>query len=777
MVNLSAKLRDLMSGVAFGLIGTASVAWPSTAMAQEGHRGGITIPSLPLGEAIGRIATQSGTRVGFDPDAVKGLTSHPVRNAKSAHDALQQATHGLNIAIVPAANGGLTVVNDIVVTAQRDEAETSVLVRRTTTSDRNGLGLRDQPRNTQVISAKTIQDQQALDITDILRNAGGVSSQINNPNSGASYTVRGFNATGLVNGLAGGSQYGVSSGSNQPVANIERVEILKGPDALLSGFGNLGGNVNVVTKKPSADERLAVSFDTGSFGLVRGVLDANEAITADKKLSARVIASGQTMDHSYGGYTGNRNGLFAPSLRYKDRLTDIVVGASLSTSTTGLSAYTIFDPKTRQIVDRDPSVPIYSPNQSIRVNTDRFYFDATRQITPGIDFVARGLHDQNQLTLQVYQLNVSKTGLLTAGVGGSQQLGTSNALDSFLRIKAHVGSFLKARFNVGYNYSEGYSDQRSGTTYKTVVNPPIGANTSMAVIPFSPLGPVQVRTEGRQEGVYGQALFEFWKIKLLGGVRQNWFETKSTFFVPGIPPQAAQNTKGTSPSAGAIFDVTSNLSIFGNYTRGVQAIFALDRNRNPLPNTISTNKEAGIKFDLFHKRATINASYFDILQNNVIVRDPFDNTLSPGPGQRGRGLDLNITGQVLPGWTVMGSLTRTNYKLLTTTAASTTVPRQPRDTYSVYTNYRTRISDGVSGGGSIGLYGRSSSYADTLGQYVVPPARQVDVNGFMSFAGFDVNLGIRNIFNRRNYNAATLISYIPVDEPRNIRLSFTKRLF
>ena len=295
--------------------------------------------------------------------------------------------------------------------------------------------------------------------------------------------------------------------------------------------------------------------------------------------------------------------------------------------------------------------------------------------------------------------------------------------------------------------------------------------------PFSPIGAVQSRTKGSQEGVYGQALVEIWKFKLLGGVRKSWFDTQASFFFPGAKPQPSQNKDGTSPSAGIIFDATKNVSIFGNYARGMQAVFNLDRNGNYLPNIITTNKEAGVKIDLFGKRATINASYFDILQDNILVRDPFDNSLTSGPGQRGRGIDLNVAGGLLPGWTVLGSLTRTNYALLSTTATTTAVPRQPRDTYSVYSLYRTRIANGVTGGGSVGLYGRSSSYSDYLGQYIVPAARQVDVNGFLTVAGFDINLGIRNVFNRRNYNTTTVITYVPVDEPRNVRLSFTKRLF
>ncbi|MGH1556938.1 TonB-dependent receptor plug domain-containing protein [Caulobacter segnis] len=153
-----------------------------------------------------------------------------MRGATSAQRAVEAAIKGSSLAVLPGAKSGLLVVIDpvvlkeIVVIARRDEAETSTLVRQSSTSDRNGLGLRNQPRNTQVITAKTIEEQQALNITDVLRNAGGVSAQLNNPNSGASYTVRGFNASGLVNGLSTGSQYGVSSGrtSRSPISNGSR---------------------------------------------------------------------------------------------------------------------------------------------------------------------------------------------------------------------------------------------------------------------------------------------------------------------------------------------------------------------------------------------------------------------------------------------------------------------------------------------------------------------------------------------------------------------------
>lgn len=783
-MHMTAKTRCLLSAASLGVLALVSVVTPSSASAQSAQATAIDLPAMPMAEALQAIAARTGETINYDPDAVRGLTSRPVHGATNARRAAEAAIKGSSLAVLSGAKAGLVVVidpvilNEIVVIARRDEAETSALVRQSSTSDRNGLGLRNQPRNTQVITAKTIEEQQALNITDILRNAGGVSALVNTPNSGASYTLRGFSAGGLVNGLTTTSQYGVNAGADQPVANIERVEVLKGPDALLAGFGNLGGNVNVVTKKPSAERRLAVGFDTGSFGLVRGVIDANGAIIANKKLSARVIASAQTMDHNYGGYTGDKNWLFAPTVRYKDRLTDVVIGASINEGSSGIGAFTLFDNKTRRIIDRDPSRPIYAPNQGIHINTTRVYFDATRQIVPGIDLVVRGTHDQTLLKLRAANVGYSRAGALVADTQGSRQDGSSSAIDSFLRIKTRIGDGVKASFNFGYNYSDGDSAQQSGLVYNRATNPSLDANTPLVDIPWSAFGDVQIRNGGKQEGVYGQALIEFWKIKVLGGVRKNWFESTSQTFFAGPSPLLVQRKSGVSPSGGVIFDATDNLSIFANYARGEQATFTVAKDGSILPNIITNNKEVGVKLDVFQKRATVNASYFDIQQDNIIVRDPTDPTnLFPGPGQRGRGVDLNIAGQLSPGWTVLASLTRTKYALLTTNALQTVVANQPRDTYSVYSTYRTKISEGVSGGVSAGLYGRSSSFANLLGQYVVPSSRQIDANAFLSVRGFDINIGVRNILDRRNYGSTSIFSYVPVGEPRSVRLSISKRLF
>ncbi|PVX28058.1 hypothetical protein [Sphingomonas pokkalii] len=72
-----------------------------------------------------------------------------------------------------------------------------------------------------------------------------------------------------------------------------------------------------------------------------------------------------------------------------------------------------------------------------------------------------------------------------------------------------------------------------------------------------------------------------------------------------------------------------------------------------------------------------------------------------------------------------GSPTRTRYALLSANAPHAVVPQQPRDMHSLYATYRFKIAEGVSDGVAGCLYGRSSSFANLLGQHVVPASRQV----------------------------------------------------
>ncbi|WP_230771863.1 TonB-dependent siderophore receptor [Sphingomonas sp. Leaf4] len=733
----------------------------------------ITVPALPLAEALQRIETATGATVVYDGTAIGDSMSMPVIDATTALDAVRQATGRLAVSVRADETGRIVVTGagDIVVTARRDEAETGLLVRATTTSSRTGQALRDQPRNTQVISSRLLEEQQAQTMTDALRNAG-VTVNTATVQGGVGYSVRGFGAGGLVNGLpAAGSDGSGIAGTTQPIANIERIEVLKGPDALLAGIESLGGTINIVTKKPSAETRLAMAAETGSYGQGRLTIDANRAIDADGTVSARVIGAASTADRNYGGYRGNKDFLFAPGLRFKNATTDLIVSASVGEQKFGPTPFVPLNPRTNRPFDVTTTQPLFRrKDQGIEINTTQFAADMTQKVTDWLTVVARGQHQKTYVNVQQYSpfgVFPSGDGRMAISNSRSAQGLNSDAVDVYARFKVATGP-LDHLLVAGYTYVDNDTTAFSSSTstvltynFLTATQPPRD---------FAPINRTDSISSSTQNGYYAQYLMKAWKLSLLAGVRHNVVDTASQFLV--WRETASNHSVATTPNFGLVFDVTDDIALFGSLAYGYAPTSSIGRDRRKLPDIKSRNAEAGVKITLFGDRMLINASYFRLRQSNLIITDPTDFLFPIAvPGLQSTGIDLNLSGEILRGWTMQGSYTRTDYKYLTPSDFGNVVVAQPKDNYSLYTSYRHSFDTALSGGVGAGLFGRSSASVDMTGSYYVPPARQVDLNVFLKSGAIDVNLGLRNLFDRRNYNITYSSTYLPVAEPRNWRLT------
>jgi iron complex outermembrane receptor protein len=761
--------------VAASLLALAICA-PGVALAQAKT---LSQPALPLSEALQRIAAEWGTPLNIDPDAVKGLTSRPVTDAQSERDAIAQATRGLPVAVVVDASG-ISIVNDIVVTARPNEAENSVLVRGATSSSRLGQSLRDQARNTQVISAKLLQQQQAISMTEALANAGGVVVNTANVQGGVSYSVRGFSAQGAVNGLPSASNSSFAAGTTQSLANIERIEVLKGPDAILLGGENLGGTINIVTKKPNAEERLYVSADTGSFGLARGTIDANRAISNDNRLSARIIATAARADRNFGGYRGDEDYLFAPSLRYKNAVTDIIVSATLSNQLMGMVPYTLLNTTTKQPFRLPEGRRLVGDaDQGVQIGNTQLNAEITQKMTEWLTVVARLQHQEMSFRLKQYSpfAVLDNSGLLLLSSSGAKQTSKSDAIDSFARIVFETGS-VTHKLVAGFTRTQTdvkafYADDGGMFPYNFLTTPP--PTLRPLAIEFGN----ETSTSGTlQTGYYGQYLVGFGPIHLTAGVRHN--ELESSFVNTGRRPGSGSSTLGaTTPNYGAVVDITEDFSVFGTFAYGYRPMFTIDRLSNRLPDIETRNAETGFKWDLFNKRMLINASWFSIRQNVTLDRDPVNPAFQIAvPGLLGRGIDLNFSGELMPGLTVTGAFTRTKYRYLKPSAnVGFVVAGEPRDLYNLYASYTHHVADKTRVGLGAGISGRSSSPIDTRGLYAVDPAFQANLNGFLSMGPLDLTIGVRNLFDRENYNTTRSTSYIPLGEPRTWRLTVGYRFF
>jgi iron complex outermembrane receptor protein len=143
----------------------------------------------------------------------------------------------------------------------------------------------ETPMAVQSVSSEVIDDRQITSIQEAVKNVSGVQT----PTSVFydSYMIRGF-STGANTFRNGLKTYGVTG--TEDMAFVDRVEIAKGPTAMLYGRVQPGGLVNIVTKSPKADPAYSVQQQLGSYSAFRTVGDATGAVNSSKTLLYRVMA-------------------------------------------------------------------------------------------------------------------------------------------------------------------------------------------------------------------------------------------------------------------------------------------------------------------------------------------------------------------------------------------------------------------------------------------------------------------------------------------------------
>jgi catecholate siderophore receptor len=150
--------------------------------------------------------------------------------------------------------------------------------------------LLDTPQTVQVVNKELLQQQGAATLMDALRNAPGITMQLGeggNTAAGDSFFMRGFAASTNV------FQDGVRDLGpvTRDVFNLEQVEIVKGPAGADNGRGATGGYINLVSKKPQADDFIAGTFSVGSASAVRATADFNRSLGDGMAVRINALAS------------------------------------------------------------------------------------------------------------------------------------------------------------------------------------------------------------------------------------------------------------------------------------------------------------------------------------------------------------------------------------------------------------------------------------------------------------------------------------------------------
>ena len=295
--------------------------WPAAAAADNGRKS-FDIPTGTAGETLKQFARQAGREIVFAAEAVGSVNTNAVKGEFTPKEALDQllAETGL-VATQDAKTGAFAIrrgVSDPNVPRvarkssdrpsdrkERVEAVAGELVvlspfvvsantgadryqpTEATSGGRVRVNIFDSPHNVSVIDGEVINDVGATRILDAMKFVAGVSES-SLPNGLDRITIRGFLTTlRTLDGVTSTSQ------ANIDPFIIERIEIVKGPNAILAPAGVPGGTINSISKKPVFRDFSSAAVEMGRFDSSRVEFDANRVVGAERRLALRVLAAAQ----------------------------------------------------------------------------------------------------------------------------------------------------------------------------------------------------------------------------------------------------------------------------------------------------------------------------------------------------------------------------------------------------------------------------------------------------------------------------------------------------
>jgi len=562
--------------------------------------------------------------------------------------------------------------------------EVEVLGRKETTykSDYSFVGTRtataliDVPQSISTVTKELMDDRQVFRLTDVVKNVAGVTQYSHYDD----LTVRGFrngyeSGFRLLNGLRSGFSYGNSFTQAPLTVNLERVEVLKGPGAALFGDINPGGTVNMVTKKPLAEARKAVSFSTGSFNTTRATADFTGPLNEQKNVLYRFNA-GYEKTNTFRDVNDTKSLMIAPTVTFlvSDKTTlnaELVYTHINGYLDRGLPI------KANDLYAAPRSFTLSQPSDYFRTNTYYLNASLTHKFTNWLSLSASYLdftYNENlseHRTLNSYADAPANTVMNLRYFDRRAEEYTKN-LSTYFSLNRNTGT-IAHKVVVGADYIRFNTDKQS-TMFEARQKLVNGVATPLTFDLNKPLYEIQDPTKYIRRplpqfftdyinsvyhtvGLYAQDQVEVTtRLGVLLGVRYELFADERDYGDGSTTiPQ-----RRLMPRAGLTYALRDNLNYFASYSSGFRPLkpeyirFPERYGRNSAfsPET-SYQLETGLKGEFFDKALFGTVAVYQIVKRNQLVATG-SLTADGAPvyrqnGQaRSRGAEVELTGNVLP---------------------------------------------------------------------------------------------------------------------------------
>lgn len=659
--------------------------------------------------------------------------------------------------------------------------------KRTSSATKTDTDLNDVPQAITVVTQDLIRDQAMQNLADVVRYVPGASMAQGEGNRDTP-VLRGNGSTAdmFIDGMRDDTQY------FRDLYNIERVEILKGPNAMIFGRGGGGGVINRISRQADWGTTRDLVLQFGSWNKRRATADFGQPVgeAAAYRVTGMVEDSGSYRD----GYQAERWGI-NPTFAF-----------DAGENTTVTLGYEHFEDD--RVADRGvPSSPLAFNGRRLPVETDpsTFFGDPDRSPTwVDVDaFNALVEHDfGNGLTLRnrtriadydkFYQnvfaggpISWDEEGNALADIRAYNNATQRENLFNQTDFVWSTGQRVRHTLLFGTEFGRQETDNLRNTGYFGAP----GSTTTSVLVPFDNprySGPMEFRqsaTDADNHGVariaavYVQDQIEFspkWQAIL--GVRYDRFDVDFRNNRTDETIEATDNL--LSPRAGLVYTPIEPLSIYASYSmthlpRSGEQLSSLTASNRSFDPEESRNEEVGLKWDVA-PGLSLTAAAYRLERTNVIAPDPVDPTRSIlTDGQRIKGFELGLAGNITEAWSVMGAYAWQDGEVLAGSDAGNRPANLPEQTASLWNRYDLGQSWGV----GLGVVYRSDMYAGNGNVVTLKGYTRYDAAVF-----YDINehlglqLNIENLFDKQYFASAHNDNNITPGSPRaaylSVRLSF-----
>ena len=735
------------------------------------------IPAQPLPAALKEFTRQSGLRVRADTE-VPVVRSSGVVGRLTPVEALRRLVAGTGLTGIVVDDRTLAVqqetsgayrLDPVEVVAERPAAQDAV----TATATKTATPLRDVPQAVTVVTRKLIADQGMQSMADVAHYVPGLTMGQGEGNRDQP-TIRGNTSTStfFVNGVRDDVQY------FRDLYNVERVEGLKGANALIFGRGTGGGVINRVTKEAEWAPTRELTVQGGSYGTRRGAVDIGQGVSEAVALRLNGMYENSDrfrQDVSIERYgvnpavtfiAGDRTRISANFEHFYDYRTADRGIPSFQGRPAATDARTFFG---------DPALSW----SDARINVATALVE--HELAAGLQVRNRTLYgDYDKMYQNVFPGSVDPAGALVSISAYNNRGDRTNLFNQTeLTYRAATGSVthtLLGGIEVGRQVSRNIRNTGFFDGTATSIDVPLDHPTIHRPIAFRPSDTdADNRTRATTLGVYLQDQIALTRhLQLIAGARLERFDL--TFHNYRNGEDLDRRDDLVSPRAGVVVKPTEPLSFYGSYS--VSYLPSSGDQFSSLTATTETlepekfeNYEVGAKLDVA-TGLSLSAAVYQLDRTNTSAPDPLDpsRTIQTG-SQRTKGVELGALGNPTPEWQVAaGYANQDAYvtRLTTQAAPGAKAPLVPRNTFSLWNRYQLHRLWGL----GAGIIYQDRMFAAIDNAVTLPSFTRFDAAAFFTLSReLRAQVNVENVFDTRYFVTSHSNNNISPGSPRAVRVS------